>query len=129
MIKLLDILKEAKQVGILYHYTENWLLEKIIESNTLLAPISFTRSKDKKTVSWIDAEAALVIDGNKLSTKYKIRPYQDRDEEGRFFDEMEERVDKNIVGLDKYLIKVILYKSDPEIEALLKEKNVPYEIK
>jgi hypothetical protein len=129
MIKLLDILKEAKQVGILYHYTENWLLEKIIESNTLLAPISFTRSKDKKTVSWIDAEVALVIDGDKLSTKYKIRPYQDRDEEGRFFDEMEERVDKNIVDLDKYLIKVILYESDPEIEALLKEKNVPYEIK
>jgi len=129
MIKLLDILKEAKQVGIVYHFTENWLLEKIIESNTLLAPISFTRSKDKKTVSWIDAEVALVIDGDKLSTKYKIRPYQDRDEEGRFFDEMEERVDKNIVDLDKYLIKVILYESDPEIEALLKEKNVPYEIK
>jgi hypothetical protein len=129
MIKLLDILKEAKQAGILYHYTENWLLEKIIESNTLLAPISFTRSKDKKTVSWIDAEVALVIDGDKLSTKYKIRPYQDRDEEGRFFDEMEERVDKNIVDLDKYLIKVILYESDSEIEALLKEKNVPYEIK
>jgi len=129
MIKLLDILKEAKQVGMLYHYTENWLLEKIIESNTLLSPISFTRSKDKKTVSWIDAEVALVIDGDKLSTKYKIRPYQDRDEEGRFFDEMEERVDKNIVDLDKYLIKVILYESDSEIEALLKEKNVPYEIK
>jgi len=71
----------------------------------------------------------LVIDGDKLSTKYKIRPYQDRDEEGRFFDEMEERVDKNIVDLDKYLIKVILYESDPEIEALLKEKNIPYEIK
>jgi hypothetical protein len=129
MIKLLDILKEAKQSGILYHYTENWLLEKIIESNTLLAPISFTRSKDKKTVSWIDADAALVIDGDKLSTKYKIRPYQDRDEEGRFFDEMEERVDKNIVGLDKYLIKIILYKPNPEIEALLKEKNIPYEVK
>jgi hypothetical protein len=129
MIKLLDILKEAKQVGMLYHYTENWLLEKIIESNTLLSPISFTRSKDKKTVSWIDADAALVIDGDKLSTKYKIRPYQDRDEEGRFFDEMEERVDKNIVGLDKYLIKIILYKPDSEVEALLKEKNIPYEVK
>ena len=129
MIKLVDILNEGKQVGILYHYTENWLLQQIIESNTLLAPISFTRSKDKKTVSWIDAEVALVIDGDKLSTKYKIRPYQDRDEEGRFFDEMEERVDKNIVDLDKYLIKVILYESDPEIEALLKEKNIPYEIK
>jgi hypothetical protein len=128
MIKLTDLLNEAKQVGILYHYTENWLLKQIIESNTLLAPVSFTRSKDKKTVSWINVEAALVIDGDKLSTKYKIRPYQDRDEEGRFFDEMEERVNKDITNLDRYIIKVILYEPDSDIESLLKEKNIPYEI-
>lgn len=128
MIKLTDLLNEAKQVGTLYHYTENWLLEKIVESNTLLAPVSFTRSKNKETVFWIGAEAALVIDGDKLSNNYKIRPYQSHDEEGRFFDEMEERVDKNIINLDKYLVKIILYESDPKIESLLKEKNIPYEI-
>ena len=36
MIKLVDILKEiteGKQVGTLYHYTENWLLKQIIETN------------------------------------------------------------------------------------------------
>lgn len=129
MIKLIDLLKEGKQVGILYHYTENWLLKQIIETNTLLAPVSFTRSKDKETVFWVDAECVLVIDGDKLSTKYKIRPYQSYDEKGRFFDEMEERVDKNIINLNKYLIKIILYKTSPEIESLLKEKNIPYEIK
>jgi len=135
VIKLSDILKEiteGKQVGTLYHYTQNWLLKKIIETNTLLAPVSFTRSKDKETVFWVGAESSLVIDGDKLSTRYKIRPYQSYDEEGRFFDEMEERVDKNIINLDQYLIKVILYKtlntSYPEIESLLKEKNIPYEI-
>jgi hypothetical protein len=128
MIKLTDILSEAKQVGILYHYTENWLLKKIIESNTLRAPVSFTRSKDKETVSWIGAECVLVVDGDKLSTRYKINPHQEYDEEGRFFDEMEERVDRNITDLDKYLVKVVLYGSDPEIESLLKEKNIPYEI-
>ena len=95
----------------------------------LEGPVSFTRSKDKKIVSWIGAECSLVIDGDKLSTKYKIRPYQDRDEEGRFFDEMEERVDTNITNLNQYLIKVILYESDPKIESLLKEKNILYEIK
>jgi len=128
MIKLTDILREAKQVGTLYHYTEKWLLKQIIESNTLLAPVSFTRSKDKKTVFWIGAECALVVNGDKLSNIYKIRPYQSHDEEGRFFDEMEERVDKNITSLNKYLIKVILYGPDPEIESLLTEKNIPYEI-
>ena len=141
VIKLSDILKEiteGKQVGTLYHYTNNYFLKKIIETNTLEAPISFTRSKDKKTVFWIGAESSLVIDGDKLSTRYKIRPYQSYDEEGRFFDEMEERVDKNIINLDQYLIKVILYKTEnqqlysnisySEIESLLKEKNIPYEI-
>jgi hypothetical protein len=128
MIKLADILNEGKQVGILYHYTENWLLQQIIESNTLLSPVSFTRSKDKTTVFWIGAECALVIDGNKLSNNYKIRPYQSRDEEDNYFDEMEERVDKNITDLNKYLIKVIFFKQDPEIEGLLEEKNIPYEI-
>jgi hypothetical protein len=102
MIKLADILNEGKQVGILYHYTENWLLQQIIESNTLLSPVSFTRSKDKTTVFWIGEEFALVIEGNKLSNNFKIRPYQSRDEEDNYFDEMEERVDKNIVDFENY---------------------------
>jgi hypothetical protein len=38
-------------------------LEKIIKSNKLISPVSFTRSKDKETVFWINAEAVLVIDG------------------------------------------------------------------
>jgi hypothetical protein len=131
MTKLINILKkiiEGKQVGTLYHYTENWLLEKIIKSNMLRAPVSFTRSKDKETVFWIGAECVLVVDGDKLSNNYKISPYQDYDEEGQYFDEMEERVNKNITNLDKYLTKIILYKTNPEIESLLKEKNIPYEI-
>jgi hypothetical protein len=44
------------------------------------------------------------------------------------FDEMEERVFGVIRNLNKYLIKVILYKSNPNVESLLKEKNIPYEI-
>ena len=123
-----DDLNEAKQVGTLYHYTENWLLEQIIESNTLQAPVSFTRSKDKKTVSWLGAECSLAIDGDKLSNNYKISPYRDNDGEGNPFDEMEERVNKDITNLNKYIIKVILYESNPEIESLLKEKNIPYEL-
>jgi hypothetical protein len=31
--------------------------------------------------------------------------------------------------LDKYIIKIILPKPNPELESLLKEKNIPYEIK
>ena len=42
---------------------------------------------------------------------------------------MEERIyNKDITNLDKYIIKVILYESNPKIESLLKEKNIPYEL-
>ena len=90
-----DDLYEAKQVGILYHYTENWLLEQIIDSNMLEGPVSFTRSKDKETVFWIGAECSLVVDGDKLSNNYKIRPYQSYDEEGNYFDEISHSLDSN----------------------------------
>ena len=77
MIKLIDILKEAKQVGILYHYTENWLLKQIIETNTLLAPVSFTRRQSNWVRDFTNGESIIVIDGNRLSNNYKIKPYQD----------------------------------------------------
>jgi hypothetical protein len=140
MIKLVDILNEGKQVGILYHYTENWLLQQIIESNTLLAPVSFTRRQSNWVRDFTNGESIIVIDGDKLSNNYKIRPYQDispfldnYDDEFPSFkggknEEYEERVDKNITNLNKYIIKIILLKQDLEIENLLKEKNIPYEI-
>ena len=140
MIKLIDILNEAKQVGILYHYTENWLLKQIIETNTLLAPVSFTRRQSNWVRDFTNGESIIVIDGNKLSNNYKIKPYQDIDpfladigDEAPSFaggknEEYEERVDKNITNLNKYIIKVIILVPDSEIESLLTEKNIPYEI-
>lgn len=140
MIKLIDLLNEGKQVGILYHYTENWLLKQIIETNTLLAPISFTRHQSDWVRQFTDGESIIVIDGDKLSNNYKVKPYQDinpyladADDEFPSFkggknEEYEERVDKNITNLNKYILKIIFLVPNPEIESLLKEKNIPYEI-
>ena len=90
--------------------------------------ISFTRTKYKpQSIVTNESDAALVIDGNKLSNNYKLIPFQDSEVPD---DEMEERIyNKNVTNLNKYIIKVILYESDSEIEALLKEKNIPYEVK
>ncbi len=150
MIKLVDILKEineGKQVGTLYHFTSLKNLLSIIQNNTLVASnttdfidkkikvqcISLTRTSNKKQFSIAsESGCVLVLDGDKLSNNYKITPYHDpnqyyfSDEE---YDEMEERICKDILNLNKYIIKIILYKSTPEIESLLKEKNIPYEIK
>jgi hypothetical protein len=144
VIKLINILKEiteGKQVGILYHYTENWLLKQIIKTNTLLAPVSFTRRQSDWVRDFTGGESIIVVDGDKLSNNYKIRPYQDInpflsdiDDESPSFEggkneEYEERVDKNITNLNKYIIKIILLIPNTEIESLLKEKNIPYEVK
>ena len=143
-------LKEAKQVGILYHYTTLESLKDIIESNQLIANdpdfsgidnydseldpnidkgnmVSFTRANPKNAQFSIAqyAEAVLVINGDKLSNNYKIEPTQ---QYGIGEDEMEERVYKDINNLNRYIIKIILYESDPDVESLLNEKNISYEL-
>jgi hypothetical protein len=148
-----DDLEEAKQVGTLYHYTTLESLKDIIMSNQLLANdpdlsgidnydneldpnidkgdmVSFTRSNPKSAQFSIAqyAEVILVINGDKLSNNYKIEPSHQYGLDRLVQDEMEERVYKDITNLDKYIIKVILYESNPEIESLLKEKNIPYEL-
>jgi len=89
MIKLKDILNEAKQVGILYHYTSKAGLKSILDSNQLNASkehylgndlyyISFTRNKNfhKKGANWnVKTDYRITIDGNKLSNQYKIHPF------------------------------------------------------
>jgi hypothetical protein len=144
MIKLLDILKEAKQVGILYHWTSLKNLKDIIKTNIIRPTdsgfddednwVSLTRSKNKHQFGISEAsDCVIVLNGDKLSNNYKIKPYNDTEiaqyDDFGVFDEMEERLLGAIKNLNKYIIKIILYKSNPEIEALLKEKNVPYEVK
>jgi hypothetical protein len=168
-----NMLKEGKQVGILYHWTKLKNLHNIITTNRInpghtghgeFDYISTTRSKDKEQFGIADdSEVAIVLDGDKISNHYKIKPHHDTEAEEydgftyhdkrgnpigvpedswdwdedstppikRYgaFDEMEELIEGSIYPLNKYLIKIILYKTNPEIVSLLKEKNIPYEIK
>jgi len=89
MIKLKDILNEAKQVGILYHYTSKAGLKSILDSNELnittesyrdhtLYFISFTRNKNfhRKGNNWnVKTDYRITLDGDKLSNKYKIQTF------------------------------------------------------
>jgi len=137
--KIWKDLKEAKQVGVLYHFINSLL--KILQTNTLIAKqtpapfghppgprcVSFTRTPHKTFGIAKKSNASLVIDGDKLSDKYKIVPFHDMLNLVTG-DEMEERVYRDITNIDQYISKVILYNSDPEVESLLKEKNIPYKI-
>lgn len=75
MIRLI----EAKQMGVLYHFTHVKSLEKILIDKGLKSYtynfISFTRYWDEKQC------VRIAFDGDRLSEKYKIRPFMDVDVE------------------------------------------------
>ena len=116
MIKLLDILNEAKQVGTLYHFTRTGELINILESNILKAsdmwstnddprPFNaFTKNKNGWDVGGFPTDVRIAIDGDKLSNKYKIQPF-----DMKFgVDEMEERIYKDIPNIKNYITSITI---------------------
>jgi hypothetical protein len=148
MIKLLNILKEAKQVGILYHFTPFKGILGILKTNILkvgddsnfetggnTGNISLTRDKNLNYFNY-----RITLDGNKLSNNYKITPYSYGIEAG----EAEESVNRDIKNITNYIIDIhyILYEIDtilnltnlnkiiklyPNIKFIYKSKEVNYE--
>ena len=136
MIKLQDILKEAKQVGIIYHYTTFESGLKVLELNQLKSDhtaestnakpvfgISFTRDKRfnnaNRAVDFTNSsfgrtpQLRFTIDGNKLSNKFKVQPYSQggRFDKGKKDFEAEERVTSDklfTIPLSNYLISIDL---------------------
>jgi len=125
---------EAKQVGIIYHFTSMDNFPSIFESNKLMSSgklernprnnqkdvisISFTRNKDfwkGFTQLIFPPDVRIVIDGDKLSNKYRIEPFnyfnQKTKNKEHSTDEREERIpfDKNydkpeVEDLDNYVM-------------------------
>jgi hypothetical protein len=128
MIKLIDLLKEAKQVGILYHYTNYDSAIKIVAQDQLKSDyavdstkdnlkynISFTRNKNFATVKRSLMSGAprvrFTVDGDKLSDKYKIEPFAQKgfEKAKKNSFEAEERIVYNkpfSIELSNYLISV-----------------------
>lgn len=156
MIKLLDILNEineAKQVGDVYHFTPilnrdgNKYLLKMLNSGYIRPnennQISTTRNKKVDVEPFMgdypDYLARLTFDGDKISNKYKIRPFYFEPQGGPAYKEKFE-FEEQIVTNGKnfpiypYLKKVDLFIMDTEEEEvnkvidLLNKKNINYEI-
>lgn len=139
-------LLESKQVGTLYHVcTLNAYLDYILPEDKLSASgkyrnwlyggnscVSFTRDKqfvvETDEVHDADILVQLVIDGDKLSEKYKIGPYNDLvyDLEGNYVDdsrvikyrEKEEVVLGPIKNVSKYIKNIYIDAKDVSEESL-----------
>jgi hypothetical protein len=88
MIKLIDLLKEAKQVGNLYHFTYDTAVLKILKNGLYFKPdnTELTKHKDKFYISTTrdhtgakfykgsEMTARVTLDGNKISEQYSIEP-------------------------------------------------------
>jgi hypothetical protein len=149
MIKLVDLLKEiteAKQVGNLYHFTPLSNLKKILENRVLFTnednQVSTTRHADMNLEplygsnkrGMLNNLARIMLDGDKISTKYKIRPFS-YSSLGKELNLGEEQI---VVNGDRfpfipYLKRIDIFidkkdKVNPKILELLDKANIPYEI-
>jgi hypothetical protein len=150
-------LNEGKQVGDIYHFTTIEGLSGILNDGFIYAndegQVSTTRNKNVQTSIFMgyegeegDPKARLKFDGDKISNKYKIRPSlydedtppEERDPAYMIKSEFEEQIVTN--GEDfpvfPYLKEVTIFTGGEEIdeeimseiEDILNEKNIPYEI-
>jgi len=116
--KLINIV-EAKQVGILYHATTYDNADKILKDNVLKRGkrgfVSFSRSKIGTKIKVDKLHVVIfVINGNKLSEKYKIKPYNHSWNQNKnvdyithqMVDEMEERVFSDITNFSQYVLSI-----------------------
>ena len=143
MIRLKDLLKEAKQVGPLYHFTSFESLKNILTKNMIIGSygnqdikgryISTTRDKNfYKSEPNLGAEvlqAALVLDGDKLSNKYKIRPYayepyRELDRSGAESEELIMLPGRDLGNVKSYLLGVILLRNNKNVISFLNKNNI-----
>ena len=128
-------LKEGKQVGLLYHSTYPSTLKTILDQNILKGNLATYNGKDvlaisttrNKNFKYDGRKAQIVLDGDKLSTKYKIKPFDywgrsyNRPKNSQAQDEDEEIIlTSKINNIKDYIVDINLDK--PLNEAIVGDK-------
>jgi hypothetical protein len=140
---LKEILNESKQVGNLYHFTPLPNLKNILSTQFLYPneenQISTSIRPNMETKEFDDMRntpiARMTLDGDKVSTKYKIRPFAYGADEGNAEDLGEEQI---VVNGEKFPFILYLKRIDiflnkkkeinNKIIELLEKANIPYKI-
>ena len=119
MKRFKEYIVERKQVGELYHITSMQNLPSILRTNKLKSHydyVSFTRDKNLINDMNNDFGTILItLDGEKLSDKYKIQPfdYFSRRKTRGGYGEREERImKKEIPNIAKYIKSIEVNKDD-----------------
>jgi hypothetical protein len=112
MIKLIALLKEARQVGTLYHFTNVRGLESIVQTDTFRATPAYVNAEPTDRVSFTRNKnfywniIRISVDGDKLSNKYKTTPFSYQRGATGDLDQSEEIVEKDIANAKSYITGV-----------------------
>ena len=123
-MKYLMSFNEAKQVGILYHYTTPEALLNILKTDELktgeYGVNSFTRNKNYhlKNECVRRGPVRITVNGDAMSNHTKFFPWnswvakdKSRQKQKRYYDEWEERTYADIKGIKKFVTKIAI---DPQ---------------
>jgi hypothetical protein len=137
------LLNEAKQVGDLYHFTPISNLKNILLTQFLYPndedQVSTSRRPNMSTRDFQDMKRnsiiRLTLDGDKISTKYKVRPFAFGADEGDAEDLGEEQIVVNGKRFPfiPYLKRIDIFlnkkeKLNDKLIELLEKANIPYKI-
>jgi hypothetical protein len=151
MIKLTNLLKEAlheaKQVGNLYHFTNIESIKDILNTQYLIpndehqVSTSVRANMDTAVLNKLTGSpiCRLMLDGDKISTKYKVRPFDYMGYEGEGEDVGEEQI---VINGNKFYFLPYLKRIDiftvkntktnqlkiSKVVSLLEKMNIPYKI-
>lgn len=134
-LKKMVSLMEGKQVGLLYHFTSIDAMLHIVANNELgknddkYEKISATRNKNfYKSTKIIPTECCIILDGDKISNKYKISPTDYNYNKGfglkptkNFEDQYEELIHGQIKPLSKYTKRIFIF--DIDFDAVYGEED------
>jgi len=114
---------ERKNVGELYHVLDYSKLLFVLDNNMIKSykagggRISTSRSKMFNSYLGSSPQAIfkLVLDGDKLSSKFKIKPFRYFSKNGRGFEEFEEQIATSVIkDVFKYVKSVVLIRENVE---------------
>lgn len=144
---LKEVLQESKQVGNLYHFTNIESIKKILDTQYLIpndekqVSTSIRANMDTTVLNKLAGSpiCRLMLDGDKISTKYKIRPfdYDGSGEGGEDVGEEQIIVDGNKFYFLPYLKRIDIFTIKntqtnqlkiSKTVSLLEKMNIPYKI-